>query len=92
MKKETWVWLGLGVLAAYFVSTQTGVTSQATPLSIYPELAYTAQTSMAATPQQQAPTTTQYASTQQSAQAAILAQCAGASVCSPLLTDVQLGF
>ena len=99
-KKEDFVsdviWIGAAGVAAYFVYTQ--IVGQATPLSIYPEYAYTATTSMAQTPQQVAstakiPPTTLFAETQNQANAAILAQCAGSyPACTPLFGDTQLGF
>lgn len=104
--KETWAWLGIAAgagLVIYFLHSQ-GIlsisTATATPLSVYPEYAYMAQpttTSMAATARQQAPAavvppTPLYASVQQQERSAIYQQCAGASVCSPLTADTQLGF
>jgi hypothetical protein len=48
----SWLWLGLiGAAAAAYLSSRP----KSTPLSIYPRYAYTAQTSMAARENQQAP-------------------------------------
>jgi hypothetical protein len=71
--------------------------AQAAPLSIYPEFAYTAQTSMAHTPQQKAAAAVApiplFQSIQQQEQAAILSQCAGSYPgCTILTADTQLGF
>jgi len=69
----------------------------ATPLSIYPEYGYTAQTSMAANPRQKAPAAViipspMYSAVQSQEQAAILSQCAGSYPgCSVLMPDTQLG-
>jgi hypothetical protein len=69
----------------------------ATPLSIYPEFAYTQQTSMAATPAQKAPTAVQptglFTAMQQQNAWAMATQCAGSyPACTPVLGDRQLGF
>lgn len=79
---------------AYLVSKST---AQAAPLSIYPEYAYTAKTSMAKTPQQKAAAAATpiplYQSIQQQEQAAILSQCAGSyPACTIITADTQLGF
>jgi hypothetical protein len=92
MKQSTWIWLILGGAVAAFIYYRSQQTP-ATPLSIYPSLAWT---SMAATPGQQAstavlPPTGQFTSVQQQEQSAVLAQCAGSSVCSVLASDTQLG-
>lgn len=99
MGKETWIWLGLAAGAAALIYMQSSQASQtaAPALSIYPSEAWmTKTTSMAATPAQKAtaaviPPTTAYTSVQQQEQAAILSQCVGAAVCSPLYGDTQLG-
>lgn len=102
MKNQaTWLWLGLGagaIAGLYYLQSQglLPAAATATPLSIYPELAYTKTTSMAATPGQKAtttvvPPTPYFSSVQQAEQAAIYGQCVGASVCSPLSGDMQLG-
>jgi hypothetical protein len=87
-----------GAAAVYYLYSQ-GMLSLATPapLSIYPEYAYTAQTSMAATNKQQAPAAVLplsplFDSVQQQEQSAVYAQCAGGTVCSPVAGDTQLGF
>ena len=102
-KKDAWVWIGIaGVAAVAYYAYSQGllpVPATATPLSIYPELAYTAlpaTTSMAATGHQQAPAaivpaTPYFTSVQAEQQNAILAQCIGANICSPLTGDTQLG-
>ena len=101
-KKETWTLVGIaGAAAALYYAYTQGLLpqpAQATPLSIYPEYGYTAQTSMAAQPTQQAataplppPPTPYFTSVQQAEQAAIQAQCVGSNVCSPLAADTQLG-
>lgn len=92
----TWVLLIGGATAVYYLYSQGSIATPA-PLSIYPEYAYTAQTSMAATPQQQAsaatlPPAPLFESVQKQEQGAVLAQCAGGTVCSPLMGDTQLGF
>jgi hypothetical protein len=86
--------LGIGgAVAAYFASKP-----KPAPLSIYPEFAYTAQTSMAMTPKQRAAAarvipTPLFSTVQQEEQAAILSQCAGSyPPCTPLAADTQLGF
>lgn len=106
---DTWMWVAVGGVVAYLIYQQQQSTSGAnaagipfysttpTPLSIYPEFAYTAQTSMAATPAQKAPAavtpTAYYASVQAQEQAALLTQCAGSFPgCTPMLGDTQLGF
>jgi hypothetical protein len=92
---EPWLWIG-GAAAIGYVIYQS--LPQATPLSIYPEYAYTAQTSMAANPKQVAataaiPPESLFTATQNQAQSAILAQCAGSwPTCTPLMGDTQLGF
>lgn len=105
MKKDAWMWIGLAGAAAvgYYAYSQgllqNILPAPATPLSIYPELAYTAlpaTTSMSATAKQQAPAAVVpasplYVSVQGSEQSAILAQCVGSNVCSPLAGDTQLG-
>lgn len=101
--KDNWLlYLGLAGVG-YLIYTKTGLAaaiarSQATPYSIYPEFAYTAQTTMAATPTQQAsaaviPPTSAYTSVQQQEQAALMSQCAGSwPGCTNMLADTQLGF
>jgi hypothetical protein len=114
-KHEEWIWYAAGAaLVAYLISQQTGAaagatakgtpfySTQPTPYSVYPEWAYTAQTqgtSMAASPNQMAPTavmpkpTTYFTSVQQQEQAALMSQCMGAwPGCTPMLGDTQLGF
>lgn len=100
MKMDTLLWIAGGAALLYFLSKQTGVlsaiTTTATPYSIYPEYAYTATTSMAKTPTQQASTviqpTTLYSNVQQQAASAIQAQCVGSyPACTPMLGDTQLG-
>ena len=97
-RKDSTTWLLLGGAAvAYYVLKSSGVVTTATPLSIYPEYAYTAQTSMAASPAQKAPVATiipspMYSAVQAQEQAAILSQCAGSYPgCSVLMSDTQLG-
>jgi hypothetical protein len=95
-KDNTLTWVVVGVAAVgvvYFLRSQV---PPATPLSIYPSLAWTAITSMAATPAQKAstaviPPTPQFASVQEAEQSAVLGQCMGSPVCSPLAGDTQLG-
>lgn len=94
-RDNTWTWVILGGAAAafaYYLQSRP----QATPLSIYPSLAWTAATSMAATPAQKAvaaiPPTGQFTSVQQQEQGAVLAQCVGSyPLCTPLASDTQLG-
>lgn len=99
-KDNAWLWyLGIGGVA-YLLYSKSGLAAAltATPYSIYPEYAYTAQTTMAATPRQQAsaavvPPTTAYTSVQQREQAALMSQCAGSwPGCTNLMADTQLGF
>ena len=91
---ETLVWIGAGIAGIYVLLQ---VIPQATPLSIYPEFAYTAQTTMAQTPKQIAstaaiPATSLFSTTQGQANMAILAQCAGSyPYCTQLMSDTQLG-
>lgn len=89
--------IGGGAAIAVYLYTQSGGTPA--PLSIYPEYAYTAQTSMAASPSQHATTkapvvpTALFAATQAQEQSALYSQCAGSYPgCTPLLSDTQLGF
>lgn len=105
---DMWVWLAVGGLAYLaYQQSQSGAganmpgipfySTTPTPLSIYPEYAYTAQTSMAATPAQKAPAavlpTGYFSSVQADEQAALLTQCAGSfPSCTPMLGDTQLGF
>lgn len=91
--KDLWIWglVAAGIAAVYYLQQSQ---PQATPLSVYPSMAWT---SMAATPRQQASTKTPqpisyWQSAQQAEESAIYAQCAGAAVCSPLTGDTQLGF
>lgn len=99
---STWLWY-LGIAGvAYLVAQKSGILAATTPTpySIYPEFAYTAQTTMAATPAQQAPAAkipvqpiSAYTSVQQQEQAALMSQCAGSwPGCTNLLADTQLGF
>ena len=97
--KDLWIWalVAAGAAAVYYFQQSQGSTATATPLSVYPEAAWTKTTSMAATPQQQASTKTvlPITSSQSASEAnvsAIYAQCVGAAVCSPLAGDTQLGF
>lgn len=94
----TWVMVAAGVaLVAYLKSTSSAQTAAA-PLSIYPSLAWTNVTSMAATPGQKAttapvPPTGLFTSVQQQEQSAVLSQCAGSyPSCTPMTADTQLGF
>jgi hypothetical protein len=111
-KDNTWLWLAGGAaVVAYFAYQQSQANAGAsaagtpfysttpTPLSIYPEFAYTATTSMASTPGQQASTAkipqpiSYWSSVQEQEQAALLTQCAGAFPgCTPMMGDTQLGF
>ena len=100
VKDSTWLWY-LGIAGvAYLVAQKSGILAAITPTpySIYPEFAYTARTTMAATPSQQAPAavippTGQYTSVQQQEQSALMSQCAGSwPGCTNLLADTQLGF
>ena len=96
---DTWLLLGAAAVGLYYYLQSQGVITApaaATPLSIYPEYAYTAQTSMAASPNQQAPAAViipspLYSAVQAQEQAAILTQCVGSNVCSVLTADTQLG-
>ena len=106
---SSWLWIAgaavLGYVAYQQVQQSAGpsmpgmpfYSTTPTPLSIYPEYGYTAQTSMAASSKQQAPAavtpTTYFTSVQQQEQAALLSQCVGAYPgCTPMLGDTQLGF
>lgn len=103
--KEKWAWLGIaaaGAAVLYYMNSQGLVSlgsATATPYSVYPEYAYTAQpttTSMAATARQRAPAAVippspWYVSVQSQERSAIYEQCVGATVCSPLAGDTQLG-
>ena len=102
--KDLWTLAAVvGGVAVVAYLNQSGLfqsaSAQATPLSVYPELAYTAvpaTTSMAATNAQQAsaavlPQTPLYSSVQLSEANAIYGQCVGANVCTPLSGDTQLG-
>jgi hypothetical protein len=104
---QTLLLLAGGVAVLWFLSQQnaalaTGPTpgipvysTTAAPVSIYPEFAYTAQTSMAATPAQKTTAvqpTSLFTATQQQAAWALQTQCAGSYPgCTPLLGDTQLG-
>lgn len=106
-----WLWIGIGgAVAAYFISQQQATAGRSapgipfysttpTPYAVYPEYAYTAQTSMASTPKQKASTAvvpqarTTWTSVQEQEQAALLTQCSGSYPgCTPMLGDTQLGF
>ena len=96
----SWLWL-VGIGAVVYFGQKSGIIplpAVATPYSIYPEFAYTAQTSMAKTPAQQAPAavippTNAFTSVQQQEQAALMSQCAGSwPGCTNLMADTQLGF
>lgn len=98
-RDSTWMWIA-GLVGLGYLASKSGLLptiAAATPYSIYPEFAYTAQTTMAATPSQHAPAavippTGQYTSVQQQEQAALIAQCAGSwPNCTPLSSDWQLG-
>ena len=99
VKDGNWLmYLGIAA-AAYFVYQKSGIAAATTPTpySIYPEFAYTAQTTMAATPSQQAPAAvvpiTTYTSVQQQEQAALMSQCAGSwPGCTNLMAYTSLGF
>lgn len=91
---NTLLWIGGAAAVIYLLTQQTAA---ATPLSIYPSLAWTATTSMAKTPAQQAstvvPASSLFSSTQTQATNALLQQCSGSyPSCTPLLGDTQLGF
>lgn len=93
----TLLWVGAAAAAVYYLSQQA--TAAATPLSIYPSLAWTGATttSMATTPAQKAstvvPSSSLFTTTQSQAQSALLTQCTGAYPgCTPMLGDTQLGF
>lgn len=99
---SSWLlYLGLAG-AAYLIYQKSGIAAATTPTpySIYPEFAYTAQTTMAATPAQQASTAKippqpipSFTSVQQQEQAALMSQCAGSwPGCTNLLADTSLGF
>lgn len=103
--KDSSTWLLLGVAAAagvayYYLKSSGAIsaTTAATPLSIYPEYAYTVPTSMAASPNQKAPAAAivpspYFAAVQAQEQAAILTQCVGSYPgCTILTSDTQLGF
>ena len=95
-----WLWYGVAAAGVYYALKSSGLLgAAATPLSIYPEFGYTAKTtSMAASPQQNAPAavippTPLYQAVQGQEQAAILSQCAGSYPgCTVLMADTQLGF
>lgn len=96
MDMTTLLWIGGAAVVLYYLSQQSAG-GAATPLSIYPSLAWTATTSMAKTPKQQAstvvPASSLFSSTQTAAQNALFQQCAGSYPgCTPLLGDTQLGF
>ena len=93
-----WLWYGVAAAGVYYALKSSGLLGAApTPLSIYPEFAYTARTtSMAASPQQKAPAavtpTPLYQTVQAQEQAAILSQCVGSYPgCTVLMADTQLG-
>ena len=96
----TWLLYAAAAAAVYYALQSSGAIPAAatpTPLSIYPEYAYTAQTSMAASPGQKAPTkvlpTPYFTAVQAQEQSAILGQCVGSYPgCTVLLADTQLGF
>ena len=95
----TWLLLGAAAVGVYYYLKSSGslpaAMTPATPLSIYPE--YAGQTSMAASPNQQAPAaviipTPGYTAVQGQEQAAVLTQCAGSYPgCTILMSDTQLG-
>jgi hypothetical protein len=96
----TWLLVGAGAVAVYYVMKSAGIAPAiitATPYSIYPEFAYTATTSMAASPVQKAPAATitpspMYAAVQAQEQGAVLGQCVGSYPgCTILMSDTQLG-
>lgn len=93
---------GAAAAAYYFWSqSQAAVTPTvsmtANPLSIYPEYASVARTSMAATPHQKAPAAVitpipLYTAVQSQEQGAVLGQCVGSYPgCTVLMSDTQLG-
>lgn len=91
-----WIWLAAAGAAVYVLYQQGYLsTAPAAPLSIYPEYGYTATTSMAATPAQQAstviPSTSLFTTTQGQATSALLTQCAGSwPSCTPMMGDTSL--
>ena len=100
--KDTSTWLIVGgAVALYFYLKSQGLLpaalTTATPYSIYPEFAYTAQTSMAASPSQHASSavitpTPLYTAVQSQEQGAVLGQCVGSYPgCTVLMADTQLG-
>lgn len=102
MSKDSSTWLILGAAAAalYYWNQSSRVIQMptaATPLSIYPEYAHVAHTSMAATPHQKAPAATitpvpMYTAVQSQEQGAVLGQCVGSYPgCTVLMSDTQLG-
>lgn len=94
-----WLLLGAAAVGVYYVYKSGAIPGLApgTPLSIYPEFAYTAQTSMAANPSQKVPAASivpspLYNAVQAQEQAAILTQCIGSYPgCTVLMSDTQLG-
>lgn len=98
---STWLILGAAAVALYYWNHQSSgviqVPTAATPLSIYPEYAHVAETSMAATPHQKAPAATitpvpLYTAVQSQEQGAVLGQCVGSYPgCTVLMSDTQLG-
>jgi hypothetical protein len=84
--------LGIGAAVAAYVALRP----KPAPLSIYPEFAYTAKTSMAMTPKQKAAVARVipiplFSAVQQQEQAAILSQCAGSyPACTLIIPDTQL--
>lgn len=100
---STWLLWGAAAIGVYYYLQSQGMlpaavtTSIPTPLSIYPEYAYTAQTSMAASPAQKAPTvvlpTPYFTAVQGQEQSAVLGQCVGSYPgCTVMMSDTQLGF
>ena len=99
---NTWLILGAVAIALYYWNQSSNViqistTSAPTPLSIYPEYAHVAHTSMAATPYQKAPAAAitpipLYTAVQSQEQGAVLGQCVGSYPgCTVLMSDTQLG-
>jgi len=90
---SSWLWLlGIGAAVAAYLAWKP----KPAPLSIYPEFAYTAKSSMAMTPKQRAAAarvipTPLFSAVQQQEQAAILSQCAGSyPACTWITPDTQL--
>jgi hypothetical protein len=96
----TWLLVGAGAVAVYYAMKSAGIApaiTTPTPYSIYPEFAYTATTSMAASPVQKAPAavirpTPLFQAVQSQEQGAVLGQCVGSYPgCTIVMSDTQLG-